>query len=113
MKAKKSKKDHFPDATTMKRVREKLSDKNYEGGNLALPDDASEVDRAKYRLCQLIARYQREHDLSQRGLAKKLGVDEARISEIVRGRIDGFTLDRLIDYAVKLNPTVKVEITAA
>ena len=113
MKSRKPKKEYFPDTAATKRIRDRLSAADYSGGNLALPDDASEVDRAKYQLCQLIARYQREHELSQRAIAKKLGVDEARISEVLRGRIDSFTLDRLIDYAVKLYPGVKVEITAA
>ena len=113
MKAKKSKAKVFPDAATMKRVREKLSDDKFEGGNLALQADASETERAKYQLCQLIARYQREQEMSQRDIAKKLGVNEARISEIVRGKIGSFTLDRLIEYTAKLYPKVKVLITAA
>ena len=56
----------FPDEKTLNRIREKLSDPAYEGGNFALPEDASEVDRAKYQLCQLIAKYQRVHGLLQK-----------------------------------------------
>jgi predicted XRE-type DNA-binding protein len=97
----------------MTRVREKLSSKNYKGGNVALPDNASELDRAKYQLCQMIARYQREHDLLQKELAKKLGVDEARVSQILRGKIRSFTLDRLIGYTEQIYPKVKLEIKAA
>ena len=103
----------FPDAVTLKRVREKLSDPNYPGGNLALPENATEVDRAKYQLCQLIAKYQREHGLLQKDIARKLGVDESRISDILRGKIEGFTLDRLIGYAEKLHPRLKVQVIAA
>ena len=44
----------FPDEVTLKRIREKLSDPNYRGGNLALPRNATEVDRAKYQLCQIM-----------------------------------------------------------
>ena len=113
MKTKKSKKEYFPDEVTMRRVREKLSSKRYKGGNLPLPDDASEVDRAKYQVCQMIARYQREHSLLQRELAKKLGVDEARVSQILRGRINGFTLDRLVGYAERLYSHVKLDVRAA
>lgn len=103
----------FPDEETLKRVREKLSDPNYGGGNFALPKDASEVDRAKYSLCQLIAKYQREHGLLQKEVAEKLGIDEARISEILRGKIESFTLDRLVSYAEELYETVQVKISAA
>ena|SRR3569832_983363 len=105
--------DKFPDEATLKRVRDKLSDPDYPGGNLALPDDASETDRAKYQLCQLIARYQREHELLQKEIARQIGVDESRISDILRGKIEGFTLDRLIGYAEKLHPGLKIKIIAA
>jgi len=103
----------FPDEVTLKRVREKLSDPNYQGGNLALPENATEVDRAKYQLCQLIAKYQREHGMLQKDIARKLGVDESRISDILRGKIEGFTLDRLFGYAEKLRPRLKVQVIAA
>ena len=103
----------FPAETTLKRVRKKLSDPDYRGGNLALPKNATEVDRAKYQLCQLIARYRREHSLLQKDIARRVGVDESRISNILRGRIQSFTLDRLISYAEKLHPRIKVEVVAA
>ncbi|MBI3610333.1 MAG: XRE family transcriptional regulator [Nitrospirae bacterium] len=104
---------NFPDEATLKRVREKLSDPNYTGGNIALPAKASETDRAKYQICQLIARYQREHALLQKEIATQIGVDESRISDILRGKIEGFTLDRLIGYAEKLHLGLKLQIVAA
>jgi predicted XRE-type DNA-binding protein len=107
------KKNAFPDTKVLTRIRETLSDPNYQGGNLALPQSASGVDRAKYQICQLVARYQREHGLLQKDIARQLGVDESRISEILRGRIEGFTLDRLIAYAEKLHPGLRVEVIAA
>jgi predicted XRE-type DNA-binding protein len=113
MAAKKNPVKKFPSAATLKKVRDKLSDPEYRGGNIALPVDASEVDRAKYKLCQLIAKYHRERELTQRQLANKLEVDEARISEILRGKISSFTVDRLMSYAQKLYPHVKIEILAA
>src|SRR5581483_4751516 len=103
----------FPDDMTLKRVREKLSDPNYTGGNIALSADASETDRAKYQLCQLIAKYMREHGLLQKELAGEIGVDESRVSEILRGKFDSFTLDRLVGYAEKLHPGLKIKIVAA
>ncbi len=103
----------FPGDSTLKRIRERLSDPQYQGGNLALPENATEVERAKYQLCQLIARYQREHGLLQKDLAQKVGVDESRISEILRGKIESFTLDRLINYAERLHPGLRVRVIAA
>lgn len=112
MKARKPKHD-LPSEAKLKPIREKLSDLHYTGGNLALPAHASEVDRAKYELCQIIAKFQREHRLMQKDIAEKLGVDDSRISDILRGKIEGFTLDRLVSYAEKLHPGLKVRITAA
>lgn len=108
-----SKKNNFPDERTLERVRDKLSAPSYQGGNLALPKDATEVDRAKYQVCQLIAKYQREHGLMQRDIAAKLGVDESRVSDLLRGKLDGFTLDRLLGYAEKLHPGLRLQIIAA
>jgi predicted XRE-type DNA-binding protein len=103
----------FPDARELARIRARLSDPDYQGGNIALPDSVGEVDRAKYQLCQLIARYRREHGLLQKDIARQIGVDESRISDILRGRIEGFTLDRLIGYAQRLHPGLRVQVTAA
>jgi predicted XRE-type DNA-binding protein len=115
MKARKSKTSRidFPSEAALKRIRNRLSDPGYQGGNLALPSSATETDRAKYQLCQLIAKYQREHGLLQKQIATKLNVDESRISDILRGKIESFTLDRLIGYAEKLHPSLKVRISAA
>ena len=107
------KKSPFPDSKVLARVRETLSDPNYQGGNLALPESATGVDRAKYQICQLIAKYQREHRLLQKDIARRIGVDESRISDILRGRIEGFTLDRLISYAERVHPGLRVEVIAA
>jgi predicted XRE-type DNA-binding protein len=107
------KKNAFPDSKILTCIRETLSDPNYQGGSLALPESASGVDRAKYQICQRIASYQREHGLLQKDIARQLGVDESRISDILRGRIKGFTLDRLIGYGEKLHPGLQVQVIAA
>ena len=109
----KSKSNKFPSEKVLKEMRDKLSDLNFDGGHWVVADDASVVDHTKYQLCQYIIKYLRENELSQRDVAIKLAIDEARISEIVRGRIDHFTVDRLIDYATQLYPDIKVEISAA
>jgi predicted XRE-type DNA-binding protein len=71
------------------------------------------ICRFAVHICQLIARYQREHGLLQKEIATQIGVDESRISDILRGKIESFTLDRLIGYAEKLHPGLKLQIVAA
>ncbi len=46
-------------------------------------------------------------------IARRIGVDESRISDILRGKIESFTLDRLIGYAEKLHPGLRVQFIAA
>ncbi len=103
----------FPDESILGPIREKLSNPNYKNGNFALSDKATEVDRAKYQICQLVAKYHREHNITQREMAKYLEVDESRISDILKGKIESFTLDRLLTYIAKIHPHIKVLITAA
>ncbi len=103
----------FPDESVLVSIRERLSDPKFEGENFALPADASETERAKYQICQLIARFKRENSLLQRDLAKELGINESRVSDILRGKIESFTLDRLLSYAEQLHPKLKIIILAA
>lgn len=48
--------------------------------------------------------------MSQKQLADKLGIDPARLNEIVKYRIDLFTVDRLMGYLELLNPDLKVTV---
>lgn len=105
--------DNFPSGPEFERIRDMLSDPNYEGGSLALSPDASETDKAKYQLCQLILIYKRKNNVDQNTIADLIGVDKSRISEILRMRFASFTLDRLIAYAEKLHPKLKITIKAA
>ena len=106
-------KEAFPDEKTLKRVRDRLSDPHYEGGDFAVPVNATKADLAKYEICQLIAKYRREHDLKQKELAEQIGVDEPRISDILHGKIQSFTLDRLVSYGEKIFPSLRIKIHAA
>ena len=103
----------WPDEAVLKPIRDRLSDPNYKGGSQALPSNATEVDRAKYELCKLVVRYKRENQILQKDIAKKLGIDESRASDILRKKIKGFTLDRLVGYGEILYPGLKLKILAA
>ncbi len=106
-------KNAFPDERTLKRARDRLSDPNYEGGDFAVPANATKIDLAKYEICQLIAKHRRERDLMQKELAERIGVDESRISDILHGKIESFTLDRLVNYGEKIFPSLRIKIHAA
>jgi predicted XRE-type DNA-binding protein len=102
----------WPDEETLAHVRLITDNLEYDGGGFTLlPSNASAVDRAKYQACLMILGYKMDHDLLQKDIGEKIGADESRVSEIVRMRIDKFTLDRLIGYAEKLHPKLRVHVT--
>jgi predicted XRE-type DNA-binding protein len=50
--------------------------------------------------------------ISQKELAEKLGIEPARLNEIVKYRIDLFTVDRLLDYVELLDPDITVTVAS-
>lgn len=102
----------FPNAKRLKEVRDRLSRDDVMGSSL-LSENASEVEKAKYKACELIIRFRQSKSLKQKELATKLAIDEARMSEILHYKIENFTLDRLVGYAQALYPTLKVNLVAA
>jgi predicted XRE-type DNA-binding protein len=97
----------FPSEKELKSIRAKLA--KVEPSRL-LPKNASKADQLKYRLCEKIVIYLRENDISQVQLAKKLKVDPSRINEIVKYRIDLYTVDKLMDLAERLDLDFDVKI---
>ena len=49
--------------------------------------------------------------LKQRNAAKILGVTQPRVSDLLRGRIDLFSTDALIDMLARLAATVRLTVT--
>ena len=50
------------------------------------------------------------HGHNQKELANILGVDEAKVSKILRHRISEFSTDRLIDLYSRLDPDLKLKV---
>lgn len=97
----------FPSEKTLAVMRKKLAKAK---GSYLLPPDADAIDRAKYEICRQILIYMHKKGLSQRQLAKQMGIPETRVSEIVHYRIWKFTLDRLLGYFEKINPKLVLKV---
>jgi predicted XRE-type DNA-binding protein len=97
----------FPSRKELDNIRERLT--KVEPTRL-LPPDAPQSDRLKFNLCKQFVHYLRTHGISQRELAQKLRIDPARMNEIVKYRIDRFTVDRLLGYTERLNPRLRVSV---
>jgi predicted XRE-type DNA-binding protein len=66
---------------------------------------------AKADLAIAITNIIKERGLTQAAAAKELGVDQARVSAIVRGRLDDFSLQRLMAFARSLGQDVHISVT--
>ncbi len=97
----------FPSKKELERVKKKL--KNVEPTPV-LSSSASVADQLKFALCKEFVIYLRTHKMTQLELAQELGVDPARISEIVKYKINLFTADRLLELLEQLNPKIKVTV---
>jgi predicted XRE-type DNA-binding protein len=53
----------------------------------------------------------RQHrGLTQAEAARRLGVDQPKVSNLVRGKLNGFTFDRLLKYALALGNDVEIVV---
>lgn len=77
----------------------------------ALESDPAEREslKIKSRLMMSIEGYIKEQGMTQRQAAQKLGLTQPRVSDLVRGKIDRFTIDTLVNILARLG--VHTEIT--
>jgi len=71
---------------------------------------ASPVDRIKQELCAHFVQYRLQEGLSQRDLARTLGVSESRVSEIVHYHHSRFTIDKLVELLYIIKPKLKIKV---
>ena len=100
----------FPSETEMQRVLKRFSDPNYKRVNIGLMPNASELDKAKYNICQSISRYKRINNLTPAKLAKKIGISQAKTDDILFGRINELSFEELASSAEKLNGHLQVKV---
>jgi predicted XRE-type DNA-binding protein len=65
---------------------------------------------AKAELAQKIMDIIRARHLTQVQAAELLGVDQPKISALTRGRLSGFSIDRLLRFLMLLGRDVKITI---
>jgi predicted XRE-type DNA-binding protein len=74
----------------------------------------AEAENLKIRseLMIRIEKYIKDSDLTQVEAANNLGIDQPRLSKLLKGRIDLFTIDRLIEMLTNVEISVKLKIAA-
>ena len=76
------------------------------------PEEAANL-RVRANLMRQIAAVIEKNEWTQEVAAEHGGVTQPRINDLLRGRIDKFSLDSLVNIAVKLGFTVSVDLKAA
>ena len=71
---------------------------------IAKPEEAE----VKARFAHLISKIIEERDLSQAQAAQILNIDQPKVSNLVRGKLKGFTIERLMRYALALGNDVEI-----
>ena len=80
----------------------------------ALEDTQAEAASMTLRSNVLIAIEQRVRgwNVTQTEAARRLGVTQPRLNDLLRGRIQNFSLDALVDLAAKAGLSVRLDIAA-
>jgi predicted XRE-type DNA-binding protein len=76
--------------------------------DIGLPDPQMRL--AKARLAQHISRLIKARRLSQQQAGEKLGIDQPKVSAILRGRLKDFSPDRLMRFIIRLDQDVTITI---
>ena len=81
-------------------------------GNVFADLDYPEADEmlAKAELAQKIAGILQERHLTQVQAAAILGVDQPKVSALIRGRLSGFSIERLLRFVLLLGSDVAITI---
>jgi len=73
------------------------------------PEEAANL-LLRSALAAEIERYIRAHELKQREAAEALGVSQPEISYIMTGKLDKFSLDKLVNMLARVGKQVTVEV---
>ena len=78
--------------------------------DLGLPNPEEAL--AKAELAHKIVLLIQEKGLSQTEAASLLGVDQPKISALTRGRLAGFSLERLMRFLIRLGQDIRITVEA-
>src|ERR1035437_1757334 len=79
--------------------------------DLGLPNPEELLVKAE--LANKISVLIQEHKLTQAKAAKLLGIDQPKVSMLLRGRLTGFSLERLMRFLLLLGQDIKITVQAS
>lgn len=79
--------------------------------DLGFANPAEEL--AKAQLAHAIAQAIAERGLTQRAAATLMGIDQPKVSHVLRGRLGGFSTQRLLEFLTALGRDVEIVLKKA
>ncbi len=77
-----------------------------------LPHEA-EILQLRAELMGQLRLWIQDNELTQADAAERLGITQAQVSDLVRGKWKKFTLDKLLTLAVKVGMHIRLELDRA
>jgi predicted XRE-type DNA-binding protein len=71
----------------------------------------SPLDMLKIKVAAAISTHAQSAHMTQSDIVRALGIDQPKVSKLLRGRLEDFSLDRLVSYASALGHSVDLKIT--
>lgn len=99
----------FPDKKMIDEVLKELE--NVEG-TIVGPKSNEEIDVFRHQIQQAFAAYVNQNKLTGRQLSSMIGVDESKVSKILRNRLESFSTDKLVEWYKRINPNFKIKLVA-
>ena len=97
----------FPSESELKKIRKQLAKAE---GTLMLAPNATPRERFRWDICQKFVAYKQKHALTVEALADILGTDKAKVSKILRHRIESFSTDRLLTLLQIIYPRTELKV---
>jgi predicted XRE-type DNA-binding protein len=79
--------------------------------DLGFPEEEAENLKIRSALMGHVRRMIEKRGLTQARAAKLMGVSQPRVSDLVRGKIELFSIDALVAMLAQLGARVRVEVT--
>ena len=69
-----------------------------------------ELEQTKAMLARQIAAIVKARGLTQAAAAELLGIDQPKVSAVLRGRLGGFSVDRLLRFLTRLDQDIEIVV---
>ena len=92
-----------PPAEITEKICREMRSPDFPNKNIGLGENPTAEEKLKYEICQTIARYKRENNLTEGELENKIGANSQYTHAILYGWIQQLDLRQLLSYLEKIS----------